>query len=108
MLPDHLAVGPGGTAVVTAEAIRRDGFQGPINLRLHDLPKGFVIRGAAIPAKQKEVRFTITAPDRPRKELLSPSMTGVARIGDHGVMGIGAELLKRVTHGLSLLIFPKR
>ena len=52
-----------GTAVpITVHALRRDGFDGPIDLELKDAPAGFSLSGAKIPAGQAKVRLTLTVP----------------------------------------------
>ena len=61
-----------GTAVpITVHALRRDGFNGPIDLELKDAPAGFSLSGATIPAGQAKVRLTLTVPldpdGRPRR-----------------------------------------
>jgi len=86
VLPDNPRVGPGGTIAMTADAVRQGGFNGEIQITLKGLPKGFVVRGAAIPAKEKEVRFTITAPLGAAKGVLSPTVQGTARIADKVVV----------------------
>ena len=55
-----------GTAVpITVHALRRDGFNGPIDLELKDAPAGFSLSGAKIPAGQAKVRLTLTVPLEP-------------------------------------------
>ena len=80
VLPDNPRISPGATVALTAVALRRDGFDGEIKLTLKDLPEGFVVRGAGIPAKESEVRFTITAPPAAPIGLLSPSLVGTSKI----------------------------
>lgn len=85
VLPDNPHISPGNTAVLTADAVRIDGFGGRIDLVLNNLPKGFVVSGMAVPAGQSEVRFTVTAPPGAPVGLLRPKLTGTAKIGTHTV-----------------------
>ena len=51
-----------GTAVpITVYALRRDGFNGPIALKLKDAPAGFTIGGAIIAGDQEQARATLSA-----------------------------------------------
>lgn len=78
--PDNVRIAPGDTAVLTAMALRRDGFDGVIGLSVDGLPKGFSARGGVIPAKETEARFTVTAPEDAPVELVMPAVTGTAEI----------------------------
>ncbi len=63
-----------GTAVpVTVHALRRDGFNGPINLQLKDAPTGFSLSGAKIPAGQAKTRLTLTVPLDPGRPTTAPA-----------------------------------
>ncbi|MDR3710170.1 MAG: hypothetical protein P4L33_17890 [Capsulimonadaceae bacterium] len=52
ILPSALNIrrGPNASGTFTVQAIRRDGYSGPIEVRLKDAPAGFVVSGAPIPA----------------------------------------------------------
>jgi hypothetical protein len=52
----------GTTVPVTVYALRHDGFEGEINLKLKDTPGGFHLSGARIPQGQASVRLTLTVP----------------------------------------------
>ncbi len=53
----------GGTSVpVTVYALRQDGFAGEIVLSLKDAPPGVSLTGAVVPARQDQVRMTLTVP----------------------------------------------
>jgi hypothetical protein len=60
--PSSISVRPGASVPVTVYALRRDGFAGEIQLTAKDMPSGFALSGARVPAGQDKVRFTITAP----------------------------------------------
>lgn len=85
VLPDNGRIAPGDTAVLTAAALRTDGLDGEIKLTVQGLAKGFVTRGAAIPAKEAEARFSVTAPADVPPGLLSPSLSGAAQVADRTV-----------------------
>ena len=59
--PSCINVGAGRDAVVSVCALRRDGFDGPIDLALKDMPPGFTLSGARIPAGRDAVRLTLRA-----------------------------------------------
>ena len=70
-----------GTAVpITVHALRRDGFNGPIDLELKDAPAGFSLSGAKIPAGQAKVRLTLTVPLEPGRAPTALHMEGRATI----------------------------
>jgi hypothetical protein len=75
-----------GTAVpVTVHALRRDGFNGPINLQLKDAPTGFSLSGAKIPAGQAKTRLTLTVPLDPGRPTTALRMEGRATIAGREV-----------------------
>lgn len=82
VMPDTARIGPGDTSVITVTALRKDGFQGEINLSVEGLPPGFAASGAVLPAGQNEARLTITAPRDAAMSLFAPVIVGKARIGD--------------------------
>ncbi|MEI8371543.1 MAG: hypothetical protein WCJ35_01790 [Planctomycetota bacterium] len=70
-----------GTAVpITVHALRRDGFNGPIDLELKNAPAGFGLSGAKIPAGQAKVRLTLTVPPEPGQSATVLRMEGHATI----------------------------
>ena len=60
--PAEINAGGGTSVVVTAHAIRRDGFAGDIALALADAPPGFTLSGGVVPAGLDRVRFTLNVP----------------------------------------------
>ena len=78
--PDNPRLGGGDTVALTANAIRRDGFRGEIELSLDGLPEGCVVSNAVIPAGQDQVRLTITAPADAPLGLSSPKIVGRATV----------------------------
>jgi hypothetical protein len=60
--PAEINAGAGSSVVVTAHAIRRDGFAGDITLSLKDAPPGFTLSGGVVPAGRDQVRMTVNVP----------------------------------------------
>ena len=57
---------PAGCAVpISVYALRRNGFDGDIEVALKDAPAGWVLSGGLIPAGKDCVRMTLTAPKEP-------------------------------------------
>ena len=84
--PDNPRMGQGDTAAITVTSVRRDEFNGEIELSVEDLPPGYVASKALIAAGQNEGRFTITAPPDAPVGVLSPRVTGIATIGKDKVL----------------------
>jgi hypothetical protein len=60
--PAEINAGAGTSVVLTAHAIRKDGFAGDIALSLKDAPPGFTLSGGVVPAGQNQVRLTVNVP----------------------------------------------
>ncbi len=92
-IPDNPRLGQGDSAMVTVKALRKDGFNGEINLAVQNLPKGLVASPAVIAAGQSQTRLTITAAEDAAFALLSPTIVGTATIGEQTVSrnAVGAE-----------------
>ena len=60
--PAEINAGSGTSVVITAHAIRKDGFAGDIALSLKDTPPGFTLSGGVVPAGQDHVRMTLNVP----------------------------------------------
>ncbi len=60
--PSEINAGAGTSVVVTAHAIRKDGFAGDVALSLKDAPPGFTLSGGVVPAGQDHVRMTVNVP----------------------------------------------
>lgn len=85
VVPASLNLRAGATRAITVFALRRDGFNGDIALKLEDAPEGFTLGGAWIPAGQDKIRLTVTAPAEPAAEPVPLRMTGEAVIGGQKV-----------------------
>ena len=73
--PSGIGIRAGETVALTAHAVRRDGFDGPISLSLKDAP-GFSLSGATIPPGEDHVRFTLSAPQPLPKSLPDADLRG--------------------------------
>ena len=78
--PSSINVLAGGTVPLTVEALRKDGFNGEIELSLKDAPPGFKLSGAKIPAGCDRLRFTLTAPQKPLEQPINLQLEGRAKI----------------------------
>ena len=78
--PDNVRVGQGESTVVAVVALRKDDFNGEIQLELKDLPPGFIASEALIAAGQDQTRLTITAPPGAPRGVFSPTILGSAKL----------------------------
>jgi len=92
-VPSTINAPPGATVAFTAHAVRKDDFQGDIELRLKNMPKGFELGGGRIPSGCDKVRLTLAVPPRPPAKTISLRLEGTATIGGNEVrrMGVPAE-----------------
>ena len=88
--PSSLSMRAGGIVAVWVHALRKDGFDGDIELVLKDAPPGassgaastdFKLGGARIPAGRNRVRITLTAPANAPDEPVALQVEGRAQIG---------------------------
>jgi hypothetical protein len=78
--PASLTVRGGASIPMTVYALRKDGFSGPISLRLKDAPPKFSLTNARIPEKQDQARFTLNVPPATAQEPLDLHIEGRATI----------------------------
>jgi hypothetical protein len=78
--PDNPHMAQGDTSLITITAGRKDGFNGEIKLSAQDLPEGFVVSDAVIPAGGTRADMTITSPPETPMGFLSPSIVGTATV----------------------------
>ncbi len=81
VVPSAINVRGGATVPLTVFALRRDGYDGPIDLALVGGPKGCVLSGATIPQGQDKVRITLTAPRTATKGAIGLKIVGRATAG---------------------------
>lgn len=78
--PASLNARPGSSARLTVHALRLDGFDGPIHLRLKDAPDGFALRGGPVPEGGEKIDVSIAVPDQGSARLVALRLEGVAEI----------------------------
>lgn len=83
VVPSTINVRAGATVPITVHALRRDGFNGEIELALRDTFGGFVLSGTRIPSGVDALSLTLTAPLNLRDD--SPALTVVGRAQIGGV-----------------------
>ena len=79
-LSKPLALRGGQTMALEVVAIRRDGFDGAIELTMGDLPDGVTARGLKIPAGQSHGVMLVTAHQDAPRSRRSVTFTGTAQI----------------------------
>ncbi|MCG8650163.1 MAG: serine protease, partial [Pirellulales bacterium] len=84
-LSKPLALRGGTTMPLEVVAIRRDGFDGEIHLKLDNLPDGVTARGLSIPAGKSRGILLITADPGAPRGLTLATFLGSAQIGDQVV-----------------------
>jgi hypothetical protein len=80
--PSSLTVGTGGTVPITVHVLRKDGFDGAVDLALAAKPAGMVLAGARIPPGCSSVTMTLSVPRSAPEKPISLRIIGRARIGD--------------------------
>ncbi len=82
IVPSSVNVRAGSAAPITVYALRRDGYNGPIQLQLKDAPRGYFLSGATILAGEQKVRCTLNAP-----AMLDPSPVALHMSGRATIQG---------------------
>ncbi len=80
VVPSSINARPGMTVPLTVYALRRDGYEGQIDLRLVAMPSGFSISGGRIPAQQDKVQISLSVPGTPQEEPVPLHLEGWATI----------------------------
>ena len=78
--PSHFDI-RGNNASVTIYAIRKDGFNGPITLRLKEPMTGFEAKPVTLPAGVEKIKFNIRYTGKDLKGSIPAVITGTAGIG---------------------------
>lgn len=84
VVPSSAQLRRGAAATVTVHALRRDGFDGDIEVRLKDA-RGFALAGNRIPAGQEQVRLTLSATRAQEPGPVELAFVGEAEIGGQRV-----------------------
>ena len=91
--PENANIPKGGTALVTVEANRVQGYDGPIEITVNGLPAGVTASPATIPAGQDSTVILLTADPVASADAAPAAFTivGHARINGHDVARIASE-----------------
>ncbi len=83
--PSSVIVPAGRAATICVHVLRKDGFDGPIDVRLANAPKGLELDGGQIPEGRESMRMTLTAAMGARPEPFPLEVEGRARMGEETV-----------------------
>jgi len=83
--PPSLALRTGRGTEIAAYVRRKDGFDGPVEVRLRKAPEGFLLQGGLIPAGCDRIRMTLVTARNPGDEPVQLRLEGRARIGQRQV-----------------------
>lgn len=83
--PSGVSLRPGGSATVTVHAVRKDGFDGEIQVSLKDAPTGFTLNGGRVPAGKDAMNVTLSAPRGARPQTFAVSLQAQAQVGETAV-----------------------
>jgi hypothetical protein len=79
--PSAINLLAGSAIPVWVYAVRKDGFDGDIEVALNGAPAGFILSGGTIPHGRDSVRMTLTAPKMPAGRTTALRIVGRAQIG---------------------------
>jgi hypothetical protein len=79
--PSGLSVRAGGMVPISVHVLRKDGYDGPIEVRLDDAPAGFALQGNWVPARCDRVRMTLKVPAKGVTGPVALQLQGRAVIG---------------------------
>jgi hypothetical protein len=83
LTPSSIGMRSGGTAAIWVYALRKDGFDGEVDVVLKDAPAGFQLEGGRIPAERDCVRVTLTVPNETPAKPVAIQLEGRASIEGH-------------------------
>lgn len=78
--PSSVNIRTGSAEAVCVHVVRKDGFDGEIDVVLTEAPRGFRLSGGRIPAGRDQVWMTLSAPREPLREPAVLRLEGIARI----------------------------
>ena len=76
VVPSCIIARPGQTVPITVHALRREGFDDPVEVSLIEPPEGFILGGGVVPGDAEEVRMTLTVPPEAAEEPFILEMDG--------------------------------
>ncbi len=79
--PSSISVRAGGIVPICVHALRKDGFDGEIEVVVGKRSAGFELSGGRIPAGRDRVRMTLTVPAKAPEQPVALHLEGRARIG---------------------------
>lgn len=85
LIPSRVIIPSKATAAVTVFAIRKDGFDGPIQLSFKDLPQGLESTGAVLAARQEVVGLGVKTSLAEMEKPVKVTVVGSATIGNRKV-----------------------
>jgi len=83
--PSSISMRAGGTVPICVHALRKDGFDGGIDVVLKDAPAGFKLNGGRVPAGRDRVRLTLTVPAKASAKPFTLQLEGRASIGGYAI-----------------------
>lgn len=85
LTPSSVNILAGRSAPVCVHAIRKDGFEGDIEIALKDAPAGFTVDGGRIPPGRDCIKMTLTAPQDSVDQPVVLHLEGRAQVGGETV-----------------------
>jgi len=79
--PSSLSMRAGGIAAISVHALRKDGYDGEIEVVLKNAPAGFKLEGGRIPPGRDSVRMTLKAPAKATAGPIPMQLEGRIRVG---------------------------
>jgi hypothetical protein len=83
--PSSINVLPGRAAAICVHALRKDGFEGDIEVVLKDAPAGFTLSGGRIPSGRDSIRMTLNAPQKLLEKPVAIRMMGRGDANGHTI-----------------------
>jgi len=82
LVPSSITIPQGGTGILNVQVLRKESFNGEINLSLKNPVNGISLDGAVIPANQDQFQLTISLPDFIPLGITTLQIEGTAKIGN--------------------------
>ncbi|MGD0896831.1 MAG: family 16 glycoside hydrolase [Thermoguttaceae bacterium] len=86
-VPSGMLARPGETVPVTVHVLRKEGFSGPVTVKLKDAPDGFKLSdGYVSPGSPDLIRLSLTAPPAPLERAVKVALEGRATVGGREIV----------------------
>ncbi len=79
--PSSVNMPAGRSAKVTVHVVRKDGFEGHVDVAVKDAPAGFTLSDTRIPSGEDSVEATLSAPRGAPRQVVPVGLEGRAEIG---------------------------